>query len=131
MVLLILVLASLVYLFVIGIINLNVLFIVIGGLGLFFGMTENVKLLTWRVKFFTDYLFVPSSTFDRFIFGKNTKQKISYTDIEKVDLQVRPAQILFIKCKNKNKTKMIYVKQFSKKQIEKMMQDIIKSANLN
>jgi len=109
---------------IIGFIELNWLYIIVGVLGFAVLLFEDIKLLTWEIVFYEDYLFVPSSNFDRFIFGQKKKQSIQYKDIEKIELVLLPAQILFIQCKKSKKPNAIYVKQFSKIQVEKIMGEI-------
>lgn len=109
---------------IIGFIELNWLYIIVGVLGFAVLLFEDIKLLTWKIVFYEDYLFVPSSNFDRFIFGQKEEQSIQYKDIEKIELVLLPAQILFVQCKNSKKPNAIYVKQFSKIQVEKIMGEI-------
>ena len=114
-----------IYLIIAGIIEENTLYLVVGLVVLPFYTIGMVKLFSWKVIFYSDYLHVPPSGFDWALFGKNkVEQKIFYSDIEKVELVVRPAQILFIQCKNQKKPNAIYIKQFSKKQVEKMIDEI-------
>jgi len=109
---------------IIGFIELNWLYIVVGVLGFILLFLENIKLLAWKIVFFEDYLFVPSSNFDKFLFGQKEIQEIQYHDIEKIKLTMLPFQILFIQCRGNKKPNVIYVKQFSKKQVEQIMEEI-------
>jgi hypothetical protein len=111
-------------LIIIGVKDTNWLYIIGGGLVFMLLFLETFKLITWKVTFYDAYIYVPSSTFDKYIFGKNIEQKVNYIDIEKIELQVRPVQVLVIKCKGKKNPNIIYVKQFSRKQVEKLIQEI-------
>lgn len=111
-------------LIVIGIVQLNWLYIVVGFLGFGILLFEDIKLLSYKIVFFEDCIFVPSSNFDRFLFGQKKIQNIQYADIKGIELKTLPVQILFIQCKSNDKPNAIYVKQYSKNQIQKIMEEI-------
>jgi len=115
---------GLVSLFIVGIFMSNWLFIVVGVLGFTFGMFENIKLLSWKVILYDKYIYIPSGVFDWFLFKKNTQQIINYVNINRITLKTRPFQVLMIECNGKDKPNLIYVKQFTKRQVERMMAEI-------
>ena len=113
------------YLIIISFIQHNWFYIIISILGFSFLLYEVAKSILWKVVFKEDHIYVPSSVFDLYLFGKNNKiQKIYYSEIEELQLLVHTPQSILIKCRGESEPNIIYVKQFTRGQAYKMIDEI-------
>ena len=120
----ILIVVLLSWLFIVGIIQLNWFYIILCIVAWFFMMPEIIKSILWKVVFTEDHIDVPANPMDRYMFGTNRIQKIYYSEIEELKLLVWPLQVLSIKCRGENEPNKIYVKQFTRGQAYKMIDEI-------
>ena len=114
------------WVFIVGIIQIDLLYIIIGILALIFAIPETIQLILWKVVFTEDHIYVPVNPMDRYMFGDKTKkiQKIYYSEIEELKLLVHTPQSILIKCRGENEPNKIYVKQFTRGQAYKMIDEI-------
>ncbi len=105
-----------------GIIYNNWLFIVIGFLGFIFAILENINILSSKIIFYDDHLYFSSGVFNRYLKNKNTIKEIKYALISNYNYESKIVQIINLKCLNFEEPISIYVKQYSKKQIENILQ---------
>jgi hypothetical protein len=104
--------------------KLDWIYTIFGFLGLVFLLYECKKILSWKVVFYKKYLLVPSGSFEKYFFGRSLKQKVVYSSIKEIEYVIFPARIIFIKCKGKDMPNAIYVKQFSRNQILKILEEL-------
>ena len=105
-----------------GIIYNNWLYIVVGFLGLIFAIIENINILSSKIIFYDDCLRFSSGVFNRYLKNKNTIREIKYELVVGYNYENNIVQIINLKCSNFDKPISIYVKQYSKKQIENIIQ---------
>ena len=106
-----------------GFINNNILYIIIGIIGFTILIFEFIKTLKSKIIFYENYIYFSIKLFDKYLLGENC-QKVNYIDIIKIKLQIQPVQFIVIKCKNNKKPIIIYVKQFSKKQVDFILKEL-------
>ena len=89
-----------VYLGIIGILQSNIFYILSAIIVLMIYIVECFKILTWKLIFTNDYLYIPNSIFNRYMINEKKEQKIYYSDIASVELAIRPVQIITITSNN-------------------------------
>ena len=107
---------------ILGIIYNNWLFIAIGFLGFIFALLEDINILSSKIIFYDDYLYSSSGVFNRYLKNKNSIKEIKYALISDYTYESKIVQIINVKCLNFENPILIYVKQYSKKQIENILQ---------
>ncbi len=118
-------LIGLLSLIIIGIKTTNFVYLIIGIIGFLFLIIEDVRLLSWRIILYDTFLIVKSSIFDKY-FNKErfVDQKLYFSDIVNIKLITIPTQVIFISCRDKDKPIPLYIKQFSRKQSLKLIDEI-------
>ena len=105
---------------VVGIIYINWLYIIVGFLGFVIALLETIDILSSKIVFYDNYLCFSSGVFARYL-NQNTTFKVDYKMIEKFDFQNGVAQVIVLTCSNLDKPISIYVKQYSKEQVDKIL----------
>lgn len=106
-----------VYLTISGILNLDMIYILSGLTGLLISIVGDIKLFRNKITILEDSIYISPNYFQSKLNKSNLFTEIKFKDIEKFEVITNPVQVISIKTQNFKKPLLIYVKQFSKKQV--------------
>lgn len=116
-----LLLIGIIYLLITGVLKQNLSYVLIGTISFLIIIIQDISLLKHKITIFDDHIEITSGYYQKILNGNISLKIIYFNEIENFQLKTIPSQILIIKSKNSKEYYSIYLKQFSKNQVNQII----------